>query len=60
MDKKRGRPKTGTAKLEQYRLRMNAEELQMLDWCCQQTSKTKADVLRIGLRSVYESLQKKE
>lgn len=60
MDKKRGRPKSENAKLEQYRLRMNTEELQMLEWCCQQTGKSKADILRIGLRSVYESLQDKK
>lgn len=58
MDKKLGRP-TQAPKVEQYRLRMSAKDVEMLKYCCEKTGKTKADIFRIGLKKVYESLQGK-
>lgn len=58
MDKKIGRPTTDP-KTEQYRLRMSKEDIIMLNYCCEITGKSKADIFRLGLRTVYESLQKK-
>nr|DAW27690.1 MAG TPA: hypothetical protein [Caudoviricetes sp.] len=31
----------------------------MLNYCCEITGKSKADIFRLGLKTVYESLQKK-
>ena len=56
MDKKLGRP-TKAPKVEQYRLRMSAEEVSMLEYCCKKTGKSKADIFREGLKSVYERLK---
>mgnify|MGYP001781011688 FL=1 len=56
MDKKIGRP-TDSPKVEQYRLRMSAEEVVMLEYCCRKTGKSKADIFREGLKSVYERLK---
>ena len=58
VDSKIGRP-TESPKTEQYRLRMSEEDIKMLDFCCKVTGKSKADIFRLGLKTVYESLKKK-
>lgn len=56
MEKKIGRP-TDSPKVKQYRLRMSDEEVSMLGYCCRKTGKSKAEIFREGLKSVYERLK---
>ena len=58
MDKKIGRPSI-EPRTEQYRLRMSKKDVDMLMYCCEKTGKSKADIFRLGLKTVYDSLQKK-
>lgn len=57
MNARMGRP-TSDPKEIQYRLRMSSNDVAMLEYCCKITGKTKADILRLGLKNVYESLKK--
>lgn len=53
-----GRPKIDNPKSLQYRLRMTKEDLEKLEYCCEVTGKSKAEVLREGLELVYQSVKK--
>ena len=50
---KRGRPRKEEARRGQYRLRTNEEEEKMLDYIHENTGETKADILRRGLKTLY-------
>jgi hypothetical protein len=54
MSKKMGRP-TDAPKVNQYRIRMTDAELELLNQCCDLTGLNKADVIRLGLKMVYEA-----
>lgn len=56
-NKKMGRP-TDNPKTNGYRIRLTDDELKKLDWCCQESGMSKADVLRLGIQKVFESLKK--
>lgn len=58
MSTKIGRPQSEKPKDLQYRLRMTREDMDKLEYCCLQTGKTKAEVLREGLEKVYEAIKK--
>lgn len=51
---KNGRPKSEDSRNKQYRLRMNDEESQMLDYISGKTGESKADILRKSLANYYE------
>lgn len=53
MEKKRGRPRKKDARKGGYRLRLNQNEEKMLAFIMCQTRKTKADILRDGLKMQY-------
>lgn len=55
MSPKTGRP-TSDPKKHETRIRMSDEDVRMLEECCKITGMTKADVIRKGIRVVYESL----
>ena len=53
MINKRGRPRKTDGKNSNYLIRMSAEEASNLDEICEKTGKSKADILREGLRMQY-------
>ena len=55
--KKMGRP-TKAPKVNGYRIRLTDGELQKLDECCKLTKMSKADIIRLGIEKVYESVKK--
>ena len=57
--KKMGRP-TEDPKTNGYRLRMTEKEIEILNFCCEKTGKSKADILRLGLQKIYQELKNNE
>lgn len=57
MSPKLGRPTTDPKKHE-TRIRMSDEDIRILEECCRLTGMTKADVIRVGVREVYEKVRK--
>lgn len=55
---KMGRP-TDNPKTNQMRIRMSDEDVFMIEYCCNNTGLTKADVIRLGIKKVYEELIQK-
>ena len=53
----KGRP-TDKPKKGRFEIRTSEEEEQMLEFCCNATGKSRADIVRIGIRKVYEELKK--
>ena len=52
----RGRP-TSEPENHETRIRMSDEDIRLLEICCQKTGMTKADVIRQGIREVYEKIK---
>lgn len=52
-----GRP-TEEPKTHETRIRMSDKDIEMLEYCCSVTGKTKADIIRDGIRETYERLKK--
>ena len=44
--------------LDDRQLSMSDADVQMLEICCKETGMTKADVIRQGIKLVYEGLKK--
>lgn len=57
MSPRTGRP-TDDPKILNTRVRLSEEDIKILDLCCKATGKTKADIIREGIRKVYESIKK--
>lgn len=57
MSPKMGRPTTDP-KRHETRIRMSDEDVRILEECCRLTGMTKADVIRKGIREVYERVKK--
>jgi len=53
-----GRPPSKDPKTHQQRIRMSDKEIEMLEYCCMATGKTKADIIREGIKRVYDGLKK--
>lgn len=53
------RPFSDNPKSEQYRLRMTEDDVKKLEYCCEKTGLSKAEVLRKGLEMVYQEVNKK-
>jgi predicted DNA-binding protein len=51
-----GRP-TNDPKTLQYKIRLSEKDVELLDYCCKATGKTKAEVIREGIRKVYEEIK---
>ena len=56
MTPKRGRPTTDP-KRHETRIGMSDEDVKLLEICCQKTGLSKADVIRQGIREVYEKVK---
>ena len=59
MVKKMGRP-TNDPKKHDTRIRMTEEDVEILNFCAEKMGITKADVIRIGIRKVYEENKEKK
>lgn len=55
--KKKGRP-TQDPKTNNLKFRFSDEDLCKLTFCAEQTGKTKAEIIRIGIDKVYQELKK--
>lgn len=53
----KGRP-TNDPKNLSTRIRLSENDINMLEFCCNKTGQTKAEIIRLGIREVYESLKK--
>lgn len=51
-----GRP-TDDPKTHETRIRMSDEDVRMLEYCATRLGKTKAEIIRLGIREVYDGLQ---
>ena len=58
MTPRTGRP-TDNPKRHETRIRMSDEDVELLEYCCNKTGKTKADIIREGIRKVYYELKNK-
>lgn len=52
-----GRP-TDNPKKHETRIRMSDKDMEMLEYCCSYTGKTKAEIIRHGIKKTYEELKK--
>lgn len=57
MSPRTGRP-TDDPKNLSTRIRLSQEDIEILDWCCEKLKLHKSEVLRLGIRKVYEELKK--
>jgi len=57
MSPRTGRP-TNDPKIHETRIRMSDTDMRLLTICCEKTGLSKSDVIRQGIRNVYESLKK--
>ena len=56
MSPKMGRP-TDAPKKHETRIRMSDEDVEILKICCEKTGMTQADVIRAGIRAIYEQIK---
>lgn len=54
----RGRPKKEDTRRGQRRLRTDTTNEELLDYLCERTGKTKAEIIRIGLRILCDTIDK--
>lgn len=57
MTPRTGRP-TDEPKLLNTRIRLSTQDVERLDYCSKQTGLTKAEIIRRGIKEVYEQLKK--
>ena len=57
MTPRTGRP-TNEPKKHETRIRMSDKDIEMLEYCCEVTGKTKAEVIRFGIKKDYTELKK--
>lgn len=60
MDKQKPGKRTDEPKIFQTKIRMSEEDVSILDYCSKVTGRTKADIVREGIREVYKKLKEKE
>lgn len=53
-----GRPKVENPKTFSTRIRLSEDDVKILKFCQEKTGKTKSDIIREGIRKVYESIKK--
>ncbi len=56
MSPRTGRP-TQNPKKHETRIRMSDEDVRLLQICCEKTGLSKTDVIRQGIREVYEKVK---
>ncbi len=52
-----GRP-TDNPKKHETRIRMSDEDVEILEYCCKITGRSRSDIIREGIREVYAKLKK--
>lgn len=57
MSPKTGRP-TNDPKKHETRIRMSDEDVRILELCVAKTGLSKAEIIRMGIREVYEKIKK--
>lgn len=57
MSPRTGRP-TDDPKKYETRIRMSEEDLRLLEYCCKATGRTKAEIIREGIREVCAKIKK--
>lgn len=57
MSPRTGRP-TDDPKKFSTRIRMSDEDKKILEFCCKNTGLSKTDIIRKGIRMVYENIKK--
>lgn len=57
MSPRKGRP-TNEPKTLSTRIRLSEEDIERLEYCCQELSVSKSEVIRIGIKKIYEELKK--
>jgi predicted DNA-binding protein len=55
-----GRPPKDDSKHNQYRIKLNDDELEKLEYCSQKSGKSKAEIIRLGIDKIYQELQLNE
>lgn len=55
-----GRPPSKDPKTHDTKIRMSDTDIEMLKYCCEQTGKKKAEIIRIGIKKVYEEIKNKD
>ena len=51
---------TDDPKVYQTRIRMSEDDVAILEYCCKETGRTKADIIREGIREVYKKVKERE
>lgn len=59
MSPRTGRP-TDDPKKERFEIRLSGADADKLEYCQQRTGKTKAEIIRIGITTVYDQLKEQE
>ena len=59
MSPRTGRP-TDNPKQLSTRVRLSQEEVDRLEYCAEKTGQSKADIIRQGIKSVYDRLKREE
>ena len=57
MKPQKGRP-TEDPKTFSARIRLSEKDVEMLAYCCEKTGLSKSEVIRKGIKSVYETIKK--
>ncbi len=57
MSPQKGRP-TSNPKIGRFEIRTSEDEEKMLEYCCKITGKKRTDIVREGIKMVYETLKK--
>ena len=53
----KGRP-TDDPKTCRFEIRISEADIEKLDYCCEKTSKKRAEVIRMGIQKVFDELSK--
>ncbi|MBS6752748.1 MAG: ribbon-helix-helix protein, CopG family [Firmicutes bacterium] len=59
MSPRTGRP-TDNPKQLSTRVRLSQEDVDRLEYCAEKTGQSKADIIRQGIKSVYDRLKREE
>ena len=59
MSPRTGRP-TDNPKQLSTRVRLSQEDVYRLEYCAEKTGQSKADIIRQGIKSVYDRLKREE
>lgn len=60
MGKEKPGKRTDDPKIFQTKIRMSEEDVLILNYCAEKTRMTKADIVREGIRKVYQEVKGKE